>query len=86
MEYNIHHTAVSLINDDMLHNFYLHYSNIPTRLRYLEIENIVTTTVPLIKIILYISYRVTGLYWLGKTCYLHSLLCDNNIIAQFSVQ
>ena len=22
-----------------------------------------------------ISYRVTGLYRLGKTCYLHSLLC-----------
>ena len=28
----------------------------------------------------YISYRVTGLYWLGKTCYLHSLLCNNRII------
>ena len=54
MEYNIHHTTVSLINHDMLYNFYLHYSNIPTQLRYLEIENIVTTTVLLIKIILYI--------------------------------
>ena len=28
----------------------------------------------------YISYRVTGLYRLGKTCYLHSLLCNNSII------
>ena len=36
--------------------------------------------------ILYISYRVTGLYRLGKTCYLHSLLCNNSIIAQFRVQ
>ena len=36
--------------------------------------------------ITYISYRVTGLYRLGKTCYLHSLLCNNSIIAQFSVQ
>ena len=33
-----------------------------------------------------ISYRVTGLYRLGKTCYLHSLLCNNSIITQFSVQ
>ena len=35
-----------------------------------------------------ISYRVTGLYLyrLGKTCYLHSLLCNNSIIAQFPVQ
>ena len=24
---------------------------------------------------MYISYRVTGLYRLGKTCYLHSFLC-----------
>ena len=32
------------------------------------------------------SYRVTGLYRLGKTCYLHSLLCNNSIIAQFPVQ
>ena len=29
---------------------------------------------------MYISYRVTGLYRLGKTCYLHSLLCNNSII------
>ena len=36
--------------------------------------------------ILNISYRVTGLYRLGKTCYLHSLLCNNSIITQFSVQ
>ena len=45
--------------------------------------------------IIYISYRVTGLYRLGKTCYLHSLLCNNSIIAvccaiivllQFAVQ
>ena len=36
--------------------------------------------------ILYISYRVTGLYRLGKTGYLHSLLCNNSIIAQFPVQ
>ena len=28
----------------------------------------------------YISYRVTGLYRLGKTCYLHSLVCNNSII------
>ena len=28
----------------------------------------------------YISYRVTGSYRLGKTCYLHSLLCNNSII------
>ena len=35
---------------------------------------------------MYISYRVTGLYRLCKTCYLHSLLCNNSIIAQFSVQ
>ena len=28
----------------------------------------------------YISYRATGLYRLGKACYLHSLLCNNNII------
>ena len=34
----------------------------------------------------HISYRVTGLYRLGKTCYLHSLLCNNSIIAQFPVQ
>ena len=27
-----------------------------------------------------------GLYRLGKTCYLHSLLCNNSIIAQFTVQ
>ena len=33
-----------------------------------------------------ISYRVTGLYRLGKTYYLHSLLCNNSIIAQFAVQ
>ena len=33
-----------------------------------------------------ISYRVTGLYRLGKTCYLHSLLCNNSIIVQFPVQ
>ena len=33
-----------------------------------------------------ISYRVTGLYRLGKTCYLHSLLCNNSIIAQFPMQ
>ena len=33
-----------------------------------------------------ISYRVTGLYRLGKTCYMHSLLCNNSIIAQFAVQ
>ena len=30
--------------------------------------------------ITYISYRVTGLYRLGKTCYLHSLVCNNSII------
>ena len=36
--------------------------------------------------IINISNRVTGLYWLGKTCYLHSLLCNNSIIAQFHVQ
>ena len=35
---------------------------------------------------MYISYRVTGLYQLGKTCYLHSLLCNNSITAQFAVQ
>ena len=29
---------------------------------------------------LHISYRVTGLYRLGKTCYLHSLVCNNSII------
>ena len=34
----------------------------------------------IIQYILYISYRVTGLYRLGKTCYLHSLLCNNSII------
>ena len=34
----------------------------------------------------YISYRVTGLYRLGKTCYLHSILYSNSIIAQFAVQ
>ena len=34
----------------------------------------------------FISYRVRGLYRLGKTCYLHSLLCNNSIIAQFTVQ
>ena len=28
----------------------------------------------------YISYRVRGLYRLGITCYLHSLLCNNSII------
>ena len=33
-----------------------------------------------------ISYRVRGLYRLGKTCYLQSLLCNNSIIAQFTVQ
>ena len=38
------------------------------------------------KIATTISYRVTGLYRLGKTYYLHSLLCNNNIIAQFPVQ
>ena len=27
-----------------------------------------------------------GLYRLSKTCYLHSLLCNNSIIAQFPVQ
>ena len=32
------------------------------------------------------SYRVTGLYRLGKTYYLHTLLCSNSIIAQFPVQ
>ena len=36
--------------------------------------------------VIIISYRVTGLYRLGKTCYLHSLLCNNSIIAQFPVQ
>ena len=36
--------------------------------------------------LLYISYRVTGLYRLGKTCYLHSLVSNNSIIAQFTVQ
>ena len=35
---------------------------------------------------IYISNRVTGLYRLGKTCYLHSLLCNNSIIAQFPAQ
>ena len=35
---------------------------------------------------IYISFRVTGLYRLGKTCYLHSLLCNNSIIAQFPAQ
>ena len=35
---------------------------------------------------MYIIYRVTGLYRLGKTCYLHSLVCNNSIIAQFTVQ
>ena len=39
-----------------------------------------------IKNVKIISYRVTGLYRLGKTCYLHSLLCNNSIIAQFAVQ
>ena len=34
----------------------------------------------------YIGYRVMGLYRLGKTCYLHTLLCNNSIIAQFPVQ
>ena len=34
---------------------------------------------------MYVSYRVRGLYRLGKTCYLHSLLCNNSIIAQFTV-
>ena len=33
----------------------------------------------------YISYRVRGLYRLGKTCYLHSLLCNNSIIAHFFI-
>ena len=33
-----------------------------------------------------ISYRVTGLYRLGKTCYLHSLAFNNSIISQFTVQ
>ena len=33
----------------------------------------------------YISYRVTGLYRLGKSCYLHSLLCNNSIIAANSI-
>ena len=32
------------------------------------------------KLIINISYRVTGLYQLGKTCYLHSLVCNNSII------
>ena len=41
---------------------------------------------PAVYSIKYISYCVTGLYRLGKTCYLHSLLCNNSIIAQFSVQ
>ena len=38
--------------------------------------------------IIYISYRVTGLYRLGKTCYLHSLqfAVQYSIIAQFPVQ
>ena len=31
-------------------------------------------------IVLCISYRERGLYRLGKTCYLHSLLCNNSII------
>ena len=31
---------------------------------------------------MYISYRVTGLYRLGKTCYLHSLQCNNSITVQ----
>ena len=35
---------------------------------------------------MYISYHVTGLYQLGKTCYLHSLLWNNSITAQFAVQ
>ena len=38
------------------------------------------------QLLLFISYRVTGLYRLGKTCYLHSLLCNNSIIAQLIVQ
>ena len=38
------------------------------------------------RVITDISYRVTGLYRLRKTCYLHSLLCNNSIIAQFTVQ
>ena len=29
---------------------------------------------------------MTGLYQLSKTCYLHSLLCNNSIIAQFPEQ
>ena len=39
-----------------------------------------------ISIVLHISYSVTGLYRLGKTCYLHSLLCNNSIIEQFPVK
>ena len=34
----------------------------------------------IIDVVIGISYRVTGLYRLGKTCYLHSLVCNNSII------
>ena len=47
-------------------------------------KNIVSSSIN--TFIYYISYRVTGLYRLGKTCYLHSLLSNNSIITQFSVQ
>ena len=33
-----------------------------------------------------ISYRVTGLYRLDKTCYLHSLQCIIVLFTQFAVQ
>ena len=52
MAYSLHHTTAYLTYHDMLHN--LNYFNIPTRLRYHEIENIDSSKVPLIKLILYI--------------------------------
>ena len=82
--YNVYYASynsIHLLNIVIYIYIYIyHYSNILITIR----NNIAKYIMKFI--VKHISYRVTGLYWLGKTCYLHSLQCNNSIIAQFSVQ
>ena len=63
---------------------YLYSNHIPTLIYdmlYATYTNI--TYLYMLVSIYYISYHVTGLNRLGKTCYLHSLLCKM-ILFQFA--
>ena len=71
----------------LLYIYYTYYTIYSTQYTVYTVRTGVHYTLYSIQYALYrISYRVTGSYRLGKTCYLHSLLCNNSIIAQFSVQ